>query len=236
MSEVTLIITSCNRPNLLDKTLESFIKYNTYPIKETYIIDDSGEIGCNDDIVLKYKDVLQITSIYNETNIGQIKSIDKIYSLVKTAWIFHCEEDWEFLQSGFIEKSMKVFDENPNEKIFTVWLRPHNDTSNHPVNTDSFNRGYYEMSRNFSYTLGTTQYTWCGFTFNPGLRRTSISMLKHPYSENCKHFDHYGKSYIGEYEVNVEYASMGYYSMILSDPAGHVRHIGWETHIKRPWD
>ena len=42
--------------------------------------------------------------------------------------------------------------------------------------------------------------------------------------------------YTGEYEVNVEYRSREYYSMILADPAGHVRHIGWGEHVKLPWD
>ena len=101
---VTLVITSCNRPHLLEKTLESFVSVNTYPIQTTYIIDDSGIIGCNDAIIEKYKDTLTINSIYNPINIGQIQSIDKVYSYVRTKWIFHCEEDWIFLKPGFIEK------------------------------------------------------------------------------------------------------------------------------------
>lgn len=236
MSKVTLVITSMNRPKLLEKTLESFVKYNTYPIHETIIIDDSGIQGCNDEILSKYINILNITSIYNEKNIGQVASIDKAYSLVKTDWIFHCEEDWEFLQNGFIEKSFKVFEENPNEKIFTVWLRPHWDTSNHPIIVDDLNRGYYMMSQHFSYTLWCGTYTWCGVTFNPGLRKTSVCMELHPYSDTCPKFMSNGNEYIGEYEVNTEYASRGYYSMILSDPNGHVNHIGYGDHIMRPWD
>jgi hypothetical protein len=234
--DVTLVITSCNRPFLLDKTLESFIKYNTYPIYETIIVDDSGIIGCNDSVIEKYRTTLNIKHIYNEQNIGQIASIDKAYSLVKTSWIFHCEEDWEFLQLSFIEKSFKVFEENPNENIFTVWLRPHNDTSGHPIDFDSLNHGYYRMSKNFSYMLGNIIYTWGGITFNPGLRKTDVCMKFHPYSEKCKKFIHNEKQYIGEYEINVEYTNIGYYSMILSDPNGHVKHIGWGSHIMRPWD
>lgn len=236
MQDVTLIITSCNRPSLLNKTLESFLAYNTYPIYETYIIDDSGVIDCNEHVIDKYKEILKITSIYNSSNIGQIPSIDKVYSQVKTNWIFHCEEDWEFIQSGFIEKSFNVFEENPTEKIYTVWLRPHNDTSHHPINYDAMGRGYYEMNREFSYTLGNTSYKWCGMTFNPGLRRRDVCMLFHPYSVKCNSFECKNKTYVGEYEVNQNYAKLGYYSMILADPKGHVRHIGWNDHIKRPWE
>jgi hypothetical protein len=114
--DVTLIITSCNRPHLLDKTLETFVKMNTYPISITYLIDDSGVIGCNDTVVEKYSKVLNIISIYNSVNIGQVQSIDKVYAYVRTKWIFHCEEDWCFLKPNFIEKSMTVFNENPKRK------------------------------------------------------------------------------------------------------------------------
>jgi hypothetical protein len=232
-NDVTLCITSCNRPFLLDKTLESFIKYNTYPIKETYIIDDSGNVGCNDEVIAKYTDILNIKPIYNEKNIGQIESIDKMYSKVTTPWIFHCEEDWEFLQPGFIEKSMKIFNDNPDDPIFTVWLRGHNDTSGHPINYDSLNRGYYEMSRYFSYMWGDRLVVWAGITLNPGLRRTSTCLKYHPYSDKCEKVYVNGKYYPDEYLINDKYRLDGYYSYILDDPNGHIKHIGEAHHVHR---
>jgi hypothetical protein len=36
--DITLVITSSNRSFLLDKTLESFIRYNTYPIKKLLLL------------------------------------------------------------------------------------------------------------------------------------------------------------------------------------------------------
>jgi len=234
--DVTLVITSCNREALLDKTLESFVKMNTYPVALTYIIDDSGVVGCNDYVVEKYKDVLNIRSIYNPVNLGQVQSIDKVYSYVRTKWIFHCEEDWQFLQPGFIEKSMHVFAENPDEKIYTVWLRPHWCTSGHPIVRDNLNRGYYAMKKDFSYVDKGVTYTWGGITFNPGLRKTTDCLLVHPYSLRCEKSSHNGKTYVGEYTINKEYVQRGYYAMILADPEGHVNHIGWNAHIKREWD
>lgn len=233
MEEVTFCITSCNRAFLLDKTLESFVKYNTYPIKETYIIDDSGNVGCNDEVIAKYTRILNIKAIYNQENIGQIKSIDKMYSYVTTPWIFHCEEDWEFLQPGFIEKSMKVFNNDPDDRIFTVWLRAHNDTCRHPIEYDSLNRGYYEMSRYYAFTCWIDgPIIWGGLTFNPGLRRTSTCMKYHPYDEKCGKLTRWGQSHPCEYTVNEKYRLDGYYSCILDDPNGHVRHLGDEYHVQ----
>jgi len=232
--DVTLVITSCNRADLLDKTLESFVKFNTYPILKTIILDDSGMIGCNETAVEKYKDALNITSLYNKTNISQIKSIDKLYSYVRTKYVFHCEEDWEFLQPQFIEKSKRVFDENPDEKIFTVWLRPHHETSEHPIVFDDRMRGYYEMQRDFSYISKGIIYTWCGVTFNPGLRKTEDIYMLHPLFNNCQTIVKNEKIYPmeGEYTINDEYRKLGYFAYILDDPRGHVNHIGWENHIE----
>lgn len=234
--KVTLVITSCNRPHLLDKTLESFIKQNTYPIFCTYIIDDSGITDCNYDVVSKYKDILNITTIYNSHNIGQVPSIDKVYSLVETDWIFHCEEDWHFIKSGFIEKSFRVFQENPLEKIFTVYLRAHNDTNEHPIIKDTLKRGYYKMSQNFSVNTHRGLQTWGGFSFNPGLRNTAVCMELHPYYDNCSGFLYKGKKKVDEYDINEQYTIRGYYAMILDDESGHVEHIGWGKHVKCEWE
>ena len=233
---ITLVITSCNRPHLLEKTLKSFIQMNTFPIEKTLIIDDSGQMGCNESAIEPYRTQLSIVSLYNKTNIGQIQSIDKVYSYVRTKWIFHCEEDWEFLQPQFIEKSMQVFQENPNESIYTVWLRPHESTSSHPIIVDSLNRGYYMMQNDFSYEYEGTIYTWGGITFNPGLRKTSVCLLHHPYTACCDTMKCREKEYVGEYTVNKKYIESGYYSMILADPTGHINHIGWNDHIVRDWD
>jgi hypothetical protein len=230
--EVTMLITSCNRPFLLERTLESFIKYNTYPIVKTIILDDSGVLNCNESVIARFKETLNIVSLYNKKNITQIRSIDKLYSYVRTKYVFHCEEDWEFLQSGFIEKSMDIFKKN-NENIFTVWLRPHNDTSGHPIIKDNKNLGYYLMDPQFSYYSSGKKYTWCGVTFNPGLRKISDIYLFHPYVNCCTLIEKNGKKVPaeGEYTINSIYRDLGYKSYILSDPTGHVKHIGWDYHI-----
>ena len=108
MSNVSVVLTSCNRPNELKVTLESFFRFNTYAINKIIIIDDSGIKNCIDDCLSFIPSNLEKKVIYNEENIGQISSIDKAYSLVDTKYIFHCEDDWEFYDYGFIEKSMDI--------------------------------------------------------------------------------------------------------------------------------
>jgi hypothetical protein len=229
MNEVTLVITACNRPGLLRTTIESFVKYNTYPIKECIIIDDSGLQGINNFCSEIVKDI-PLKLIYNEKNLGQLKSIDIAYNQVKTDYIFHCEEDWEFIEYGFIEESFKILKED--EKIFTVWLRPYNCTSGHPI-VSMDNLTYNIMKKDFSYYDKGVKYTWYGITFNPGLRRTDVCMKYHPYS-NIKKYE--SSDMGGEYSVNVAYGQDGFYSAITKKTSGYVKHIGWNHHIKRSWE
>ena len=43
LSKITMVLTSCGRNDLLEKTLDSFFKYNTYPIERYIIIEDSAD-------------------------------------------------------------------------------------------------------------------------------------------------------------------------------------------------
>ena len=105
MNDVSLVITSCGRFDLLERTLDSFFEYNIYPIKKVIITEDSTEGKKLEKLVSKYKDQ-NFKLIINETREGQLKSIDKAYNEVDTEYVFHCEDDWEFLKEGFIEKSI----------------------------------------------------------------------------------------------------------------------------------
>ena len=60
--------------------------------------------------------------IINEKRLGQMKSIDKAYSEVDTEYIFHCEDDWKFFKNGFIEKSMKLLEEDEEQGYFLTAL------------------------------------------------------------------------------------------------------------------
>lgn len=219
--EVTMVITTCNRVELLEKTLDSFVKYNTYPIKETFIIDDSGIQGCNKKVFDKFNSVLNIKMIYNKENIGIFQSIDKVYSYVTTKYIFYCDENLEFLQARFIEKSLNILNDPINEKVYTVSLDPHHCTIGYQLLYD--NNGYYKMKPDLPLDKDNT-YTYSGFTFNAGLRKTKNCLLFHPYLIKCEKSIKNGKEYIDEYTLNKKYADAGFHSVILDDPNGHVNH------------
>ena len=54
-SDVTLVVTSCGRFDLLKDTLESFDRYNTAPIREVFITEDSGDDAVHDAVPEHWK-------------------------------------------------------------------------------------------------------------------------------------------------------------------------------------
>jgi len=206
VNEVTFALTSCGRPDLLEYTMDSFLKCNTYPIKHYIINEDSAKESINDSLKKKYSH-LNIEWIENTTRMGQIKSIDNMYSRIKTKYIFHCEEDWVFTEKSFIEKSLAILEKNP--KILQVWIRDLKDTNGHPV--ESFCKEYYLLSLGY-------KNVWNGFSFNPGLRRLEDYHLIENYSK------------IGhEKEISIKYRLLGFRAAIL--PKRHVKHIGHNRHV-----
>lgn len=126
MQKITLVLTSCGRLDLLEKTLDSFFEFNTYPIHQFIITEDSTDQNIFDQCITlnkKYDNKLEF--IFNKEKLGQTKSIDLAYSTIKTPYIFHLEDDWEFYKPNFIEDSIKLLESRPD--ILQAWIRPKSD-------------------------------------------------------------------------------------------------------------
>ena len=211
MEEVTLVITSCGRFDLLEETLDSFFEYNTYPIKKIIITEDSTEGKKLERLISKYNDKNNnFKLIVNETRLGQLKSIDKAYREVDTEYIFHCEDDWKFLKKGFIEKSMELMEED--EKILVVGLRDKKDFAK-----DFFYDEDY-ISKN-----GEKYYSVKGeiFTYNPALRRKKDMDLFgfHEKLENQRY----------EEVLSDFYKKHGFKTVFFKET--YVTHIGNKRHV-----
>lgn len=178
---VSVVVTSCGRFDLLHRTLRSFYKFNTYPIEELIIIEDSFD------------------------NKGQIVRIDEAYSRVKTPYIFHLEDDWEFTHGGFIEKSLEIL---KDPLVMQVWLMKPHDTP-----TDKGGDNYKLVGTNF--------FGWHGFTLNPGLRRLSDYKLVAPYSQ-------FGNTGLAEQAIGQRYYELGFRGAVLNKT--YIKHIGNGRH------
>ena len=123
-NNVTAVLTSCGRLDLLERTIKSLDQefWDLIPVK--ILTEDSA----NAEIFKKVKQenengyLKNWTILYNEKKLGQSASIDRAYSLVKTDYVFHLEDDWEFYNDKFIDRSLAILEKYEN--IVQVTFRP----------------------------------------------------------------------------------------------------------------
>jgi hypothetical protein len=220
--EVTLFITSCGRPDLLKRTLISFVEYNTYPIKEVILCEDSGINGVVDFV----KTILPCPIIfcYNETRIGQMKTIEKYTPLIKTSYVFHLEDDYEFFDSGFIELSFQILDSDP--RITQVLL----EDEQHSYNKVDINNPfcYKLMTHNPNDPQAINGNNGDGalscFSWRPSLKRLEIQKLRMPY-----------QPWDDEYTIQLQVNKLGMYSVVTKNikngRMGFCINIGKDYHV-----
>lgn len=226
--DVTICLTSCGRWELLEKTISSLLSHwDGKPPAAFYIHDDSGTInqklmGELDRFLMRHWQILADWTFTNRE--GQPQAIDKTYSMVQTPYIFHCEDDWEFYNSGFIADSRSVLEEEP--KCACVWIRHPNDRNGHTVlpGVKLTKQGvrYQQLAHRF-------KGDWHGFTWSPGLRRLSDYLAMGKFSDMCqwRANDHI----IAEKQYNKKYYEAGYVGMTLC--RGFVKHIGRLESLKK---
>ena len=54
VNKMSFVLTSCGRTDLLNKSLESFFKYNDYPLEDLYLTEDSVDKKVYDQIEKKW--------------------------------------------------------------------------------------------------------------------------------------------------------------------------------------
>ncbi len=216
--EVTMVLTSCNRHDLLEQTLDSFCKYNTFKgVKEILVIEDSPHSP--EKLLDKYRKMYPVRCIKNVTRLGQPLSIDIAYSHVRTDYIFHCEDDWEFYAPQFIESSLRILEFSPT--LLQVHLRA----------ADDIGYAYTVHERgDFAFLHYGYLNIWHGFSCNPGLRRLR------DYKRLINYCMHLATPYFsGSFEAYISeiYRGYGYVAALnLSNKGkGFVRHLGDGAHV-----
>jgi hypothetical protein len=218
----TVCLTSSNRFHLLQQTLASFQATADIQTRQIIICDDTGAEQPD------FTKRPNIKWISNGEARGQIYSADRLMDEVKTDYVFWMEDDWAFRNTGYMQDSLDILEQNPD--ILQVWLR------GVPSRLDILNtRVIYECQpdpRGFS----TVKWSWpgypnlpdgLGFSFNPGLRRTSDYLRIGSYGKHVG----YDPQGCGEQALAKLYSDMGYKAAIL--PFAHTYHTGEESHVPR---
>lgn len=220
--DYTLVVTSSNRFNFLQQTLASFQATADIQPRKIIVVEDSN--------VTERPSFLpshRVTWLHNGSSKGQIYSVDRAYEHVTTPYVFHCEDDWLFMATGYMQESLDLLEKYPD--VLQVWLlgiptwQQRRDT-----------RVIYQVQsdpRGFS----TAKWDWpgyvlpdgLGFSFNPGLRRMSDYHRIGSYGRKVG----YDPQGCGEQAIAKLYSDMGYRAAIL--PTTYISHAGDSVHVPR---
>ena len=208
MERITFALTSCGRLDLLDRTISSFRVMNTHPIERWIMVEDSGNHEIHAELQRRYP---EFEILFNEERLGPIKSLHRLYATIETPWIMHCEDDWEFVRPGFIEKSLAILQMSGNEHLLLVALRGTDSGENngHPMMWDE-----QGVAKGVKYVLSKGNYMgcWCGYGTNPALRRLADYLVV-------------DKSLTMEQHISMQYMKMGKRTAVLMEEP-HIKHIG----------
>jgi len=200
---VTVVITSFNRFDLLERTIGSLKKVTDYPFKEIVLIEDSADKEMHRKVIDKYSNTCKL--ILNEKNIGAYESIDLAYSFVSTPYVLHVEDDWEFTHGGFVEQAIEVL--KHDDMIMQVSLE-HNPVMSTLPEVLNANSVEYRI-------VGTdVDGWWHGFTCHPSLRSMTGYERTKPWTQWSTDDD--GLSH-RELKVGFEYFRLGYKAAILKE-------------------
>ena len=213
--KMSFVLTSCGRLDLLNRTLESFFRFNNFNLDELYLTEDSVDDRVYESIKAKWGNKLKL--LLNKKKKGQIQSIVDAYKLIKTPFVFHCEDDWIYTRNNFIQDSLKILEYDP--KIIQVWLESKESASR----LDIFSYGPLKKYKGvgFRKVFCKEGWEWGYFSFRPGVKRLEDYNLIGGY-----------ENYKNELDIGVSYKKLGYYTVIIENPA--VKDIGLDQTIFDP--
>lgn len=105
--EITAFILSCNRLDLLQQTINSFLATRDLTTK-IVIVDDSGNEEIFEKLVTEYGSFADVICFPENRGLWWAK--DFMVSFCSTKYIFYIEDDWLFLNTGYLTKSLKILE------------------------------------------------------------------------------------------------------------------------------
>jgi hypothetical protein len=209
-TNVTVTITSCGRFDLLQKTIESLFK-TADAYLNIKIYDDSANRDQQKQIIDAYSRRFDL--YLGEERRGQAFGLDFLYSKVETPWLFHCEDDWEFIDTGYLQESAKVLNGDLSIMIVGLAIKQEYFRLGAAVNLYEiqgariYNHPKWRIDEKHGY--------WHGWVGSPNLKRTN----------DLKKFPKFSSVFDEEEWDREVFGKSGYKSVWLEKC--YVRHIGY---------
>jgi len=222
---ITLSITTCKRLDLFERTMNSFLNcvLDKHLISEYICVDDNSSE--EDRNIMKEKYPFFKFYFKSESEKGHPRSMNIIKNLCKTKYLFHIEDDWEFVyKDNYISKCIHIL--NSDKSIKQCLLNKNYGELVGCLNTTI--GGQYMVTEKSKEGPGGIRYYiheqmtpqdyvskygshrncayWPHFSFRPSVIDASIFGSIGDFNESCNHF---------EMEYANRYISKGYKSAFL---------------------
>ena len=241
--EITITMTTCKRTDLFKRTVNSFLEccLDLHLVKEWIIVDDNSSKEDRNEMIKLYPFITFI--LKEEKDKGHVKSMNIIRNTVKTKYLFHLEDDWEFLYKDiYLTKCLDIIKIKPqygqclinknysegSSCFETVGGELKSYIKNDFKQTFYFEHQHLEYNEQiqmelhkYIYLRNTSgfksHYYWPHFSFRVGLTKLSV-LNEIGEFENVEHF---------EMNYALKYVSKGYITTFLDSI--YCSHIGRRT-------
>lgn len=217
-SDITSFILSCNRLELLEKTITSFLKTRDL-ITKIVILDDSGVDGVFEKLVEKYGNIADVVCFPENRGLWWAK--DFMVSFCFTKYIFYVEDDWAFLKTGYLQKSKNILEKYRDIGSIDISWRTFEeegfDTYENELIDESF---YYKKP----WRVSPNHLFWFIWQGSPNLKRRDDLLLLGRVEK-----------YFTEWNIDRKFYSLGFKGVFLNDR--YVVHTGDKYSVmvnKRP--
>lgn len=169
---VTTVLTSCGRWDLLVVSLDTFLEY--HEPGRFILVEDSADHAFAEKLRERYP---QIEVVLNDPRLGQHKAIDRVYEMIDTPYILHLEDDWHFLGGMNIEEGLQLLD--TNDAITSVcFARFDGLKKRQRIFRTRMKFNGHDYAR-----MNNAHRDWHGFSFYPGVLRRELWLTHGPYAK-----------------------------------------------------
>ncbi len=170
-SEITAFILSCNRLDLLAQTVQSFLATKDLPTK-IVMVDDSGEPEVFDRLVKQYGEFADIVCFPENRGLWWAK--DFMVSFCSTKYIFYVEEDWLFLNTGYLQKSLQLLEKHRDIGSIDLSWRTFEDEGYDAYDPELQEGDFYNKK---PWQISPTHFHWFCWQGSPNLKRREDLLL-----------------------------------------------------------
>lgn len=207
----TVVVTSCGRFDLLEKTIASFNRH--FIADAITIAEDSADHDGARAFAARHANVdMRI----NDPKLGQMRSIDRLYEAVATPYVIHLEDDWEFTRAIDLTRIVAMLEQKPD---MTVALLAHREYAAH---MESGVRMMSAEGLDYKIFAFETHPLWFSYSFNPSIARIDLWRDIGPFAK-----------FETEEKLSGVLKEQGKRIALLWPPVGH--HIGDDRHVPDPF-